>query len=107
MILHYEGDAFGFTLWGSDEEYENEWSEEFESVGCYNAVYVSKNGEVVYLDVEAPFGPECILEMADWVKQNPPPGIYTVPELGIKDVPFFEVLLACYKRVRKDLQELP
>ena len=105
MILHYEGDAFGFTLFGGDDEYENEWSEQLESIGCYSIVYLNQKGEVVYLDVEAPFGPDCILEMAEWVKQNPPPGIYTVPELGIKDAPFFEVLLACYNRVGKEFKK--
>jgi|GEM_PF-2871855 len=105
MILRYEGDAFGFTLWGSDDEYENEWSEEFESVGCYNTVYVDKNGEVAYLDVEAPFGPDCILEMAEWVKQNPPPGKYTVPELGLNNVSFYEVLISCYRRVKEEFEK--
>ena len=71
MLLHYEGDYMGFLLYGGEEEFENEWSEKFEIIGCYNIVYLNQKGEVVYLSVEAPFGPDCILEMARWVEKNP------------------------------------
>jgi len=106
MILHYKGDSLGFVLSGGDEEFENEWSRKLESIGCYNTVYLNEKGEVVYLDVEAPFGPGCILEMAEWVKQNPPPGKYTVPELGLKDATFYEVLMACYQRIKGEFEKL-
>jgi hypothetical protein len=90
-----------FFLEGGPEEFENEWTDGIESIGCYTIAYVNEKGEVVYLDAEAPFGPDCILEMAEWVKQNPPPGKYTVPELGLKDASFYEVLMACYRKVKE------
>ena len=106
MILHYKGDSLGFILSGGDGEFESEWSRKLESIGCYSTVYLNEKGEVVYLDVEAPFGPDCILEMAEWVKQNPPPGKYTVPELSLKDATFYEVLMACYQRIKEKFEKL-
>jgi hypothetical protein len=102
MLLHFEGGDEDFILYGGKEEFENEWANGLRRVGCFSIVYVNQKGEVVYLSVEAPFGPDCILEMVKWVKQNPPPGLYTVPELGLKDVSFYKVLMEAYKRVKAE-----
>ena len=61
---------------------------------------------MVYLSVEAPFGPDCILEMARWVEKNPPPGKYSVPELGLENVSFAEILYACYRNVKREWDKL-
>lgn len=107
MLLHFSASPFGFLLYSEyDTEKENDWSNALESIGCISLIDVNDKGEVTYLSAEAPFGPDCILEMAEWVKQNPPPGQYTVPELGLKDATFYEVLMACYQRVKEEFEKL-
>jgi len=97
-LLHFRdyGAFHGFQLLAPDSEYEDagdmEWNvqieEEFPEVGAV----LNRHGEIVNFSVETVFGPKIIKHILTYVKSNPPPGLYTVPELGLKNVPFDVVL---------------
>jgi hypothetical protein len=107
----YDYGAFnGFQLLAPESEYEDagdmEWNvrieEEFPEVG----VVLNRHGEIVNFSVETVFGPKIIKHILAYVKSNPPPGFYTIPELGLKNVPFEKVLEAVKEYYKKHLKSV-
>ena len=92
MRLKFEPDEFDFLLVGPEPE---ENLEELDSgeIGLYIDVLVNKKGEVGYLYwpfLDIPLK-ELDIEISCFKKVNIP-GHYDVPELGLKDATFIEVL---------------
>ncbi|GAB6066002.1 hypothetical protein JCM9492_10940 [Aquifex pyrophilus] len=102
MILHYKEHYFG-------EVYELDSGQEGKPVDTKESlidIHINNKGEIVYLwqelvgdNWEANF--EVLEEVLDKIK---PKGLYTVPELGLENVPFYEVIRAVRERVLGELK---
>lgn len=97
MILHFKDFL---------EEYELDSKLEGKQVETENAlisIFVNEKEEIVYLGQELTGdGWEANFEVLEEIlKKINPQGLYTVPELGLKNVPFEEVIKAVRKRILK------
>ena len=88
--------VWGVKLRAENGEYEDAgdlpWNEAVEDEFYEVGAVLNRKGEVMSFEISLPMGPDIMEDIIRYVKQNPPPGLYTVPELGLKDVPFDVVL---------------
>jgi len=95
MNLKYEETPQGFRLY-SDEE-PQKWLEEYDIHGLYTGL--NEKGEIVYFEKELFGNLMGTFELLDnIVHEINPKGLYTVPELGLENVPFHEVVKAIKER---------
>ena len=101
MNLKYEETLQSFRLY-SDEE-PQKWLEEYDIHGLYTGL--NEKGEIVYFEKEL-FGNlmKTFKLLDNIVHVINPEGLYTVPELGLKDVPFYKVIEAIKERFLENLK---
>ena len=94
MRLNFKPYEFGFTLENSIPSEELQ-EDRFVDVSPHIEFLVTKEGEVAFVDW--PFLKDPLQELeveVTFLKKNLIPGRYDVPELGLKDATFVEVLEA-------------
>ena len=95
MRLEFKEQPFGFTLEAEGVNRDGLEEVEFENVAPYIDFYATQSGEIGF--VSWPFFEKPIRELEveiEYLRQNNIPGRYDVPELGIENATFVEVLEA-------------
>jgi hypothetical protein len=94
MKLKFEPYEFGFSLKNSIPV-ENLKEDDFVDISPHIEFLVTKEGEIAFVDWPFLERPVRELEVEiSFLKKNRIPGHYEVPELGLKDATFVEVLEA-------------
>ncbi len=104
IVLSFELNEHGFTLENKDYP-ENYLYDDEETEAEYPEVQllVDREGQVRFLDFEfiGLNDEEILKNFSQYVSKKSFKGLYTVPELGLKNVPFEEVVKAVRKRILK------
>ncbi len=107
MKLEFKEQPFGFTLEAEGINRDELKEVEFEDVAPYIDFYATQSGKIGF--VSWPFFENPIRELEveiGYLRQNNVPGRYDVPELGIENATFVEVLEAIRKYYRAKKQAM-
>jgi len=110
MLLHFRDNyPHGFLLAAPDKEFEDAgdlpWNTDIEAEFYEVGAVLNRKGEISAFNVEFVSDGAILNDILAYVKQKPPPGLYTVPELGLKDVPFDVVLEKIKEYYKKSIIE--
>ena len=105
MQLNFRSHEFGFTL-KNKVPLKNLKEGNFEDISPYIELLVTSENEVAF--VEWPFFENPLKEIEvelPYFRKNSIPGRYDVPELGVKNATFVEVLEAVKRYYEKNLKK--
>ena len=96
MNLSYEENFQAFRLYSNEEP--QRWLDEYDVHGLY--IGLNKKGEIVYFEKELFGDLHGTFKLIDRIiNRINPKGLYTVPELGLENVPFEKVIEAVKERI--------
>ena len=100
MNLSYEENLQTFRLSSGEEP--QKWLEKYDVHGLY--IGLNERGEITYFEKELFGDPAGTFKLIDQIiHEINPKGLYTVPELGLENVPFEKVIEAVKERILKGI----